>query len=699
MLWTAALIINLRKEHAVEVNIKIKNSITVLCALLLFMLVTITMHGQSFIAAKSFVNENKLYLRFVSNNSTTFNDCKEKGFIIKRIGWEKNSLPDSSDFKNSVSPVFVKPYAKDAEGWSKLIQKKDETGFLYNTIFKSNTNQTSDPNMTYGLAMLSCDFDTALAKATGLFYTDENVTAGKFAYLVQPADARLNKKIQPAIVIVNTAINDKLKNIDSLKVQVRKKEVKLIWPVEHLKSDYTGYFIERSEDGKNFTQLNRKPHIQINTQYEKNKKDISYNDTITEYRKTYYYRIRGLSFFGVIGNYSQTVKCKLTKPLEAYPLADKVNVVADSTLEINWHMPKNFDLNELVGFEVLRSGTIDGNYSRINKRTLSKEAVKFIDTRPEQSNYYKILAYNTDGDSAYSHPLLGLLPDIKPPKTPIGLKGKVDTSGHVILTWKPNTEKDLKGYRIFRNNALAEELVEITKIIISDTLFKDTITLETLTEEVFYSITAVDQVYNNSPYASPVKLKRPDKIKPVPAIFKEVIHSDTTIAVKWVSSTSKDAANYELWRNFGSYPSEKIKEWKATDSLSEFIDTPTEYSVYYQYNLKVTDDDGNFIMSQSAPHYFDTRVRKPIKKITYAVNTEKKTITLSWEYPEKELYSFLIYKAKKGEPLKIVKTLKGNIFTFEDKELYIGNEYEYRIKANFNSGAESYISDAVEIEF
>ncbi|MGM2623041.1 hypothetical protein ACS2QB_28630, partial [Bacillus cereus group sp. Bce039] len=92
---------------------------------------------------------------------------------------------------------------------------------------------------------------------------------------------------------------------------------------------------------------------------------------------------------------------------------------------------------------VLRAETVDGNYIRINKKTLPKDAVKFTDSNPKPSNYYKVVTYNTDGDSAYSHPLQGLLPDIKPPKTPIGLKGKVDTSGHVILTWKPNTEKDL----------------------------------------------------------------------------------------------------------------------------------------------------------------------------------------------------------------------------------------------------------------
>ena len=36
---------------------------------------------------------------------------------------------------------------------------------------------------------------------------------------------------------------------------------------------------------------------------------------------------------------------------------------------------------------------------------------------------------------------------------------------------------------------------------------------------------------------------------------------------------------------------------------------------------------------------------------------------------------------------------------FEDKELYIGNKYVYKIKAIYNSGAESKMSEGVKIEF
>lgn len=668
----------------------------IICILTLLFIFNNNLHSQHFIAAKTFVKDNTVYIRFVPDNTFTLNSCKEKGVIIKRIAWDSNLLPDSASFR-SAEGVIVKPFEKMNDNWIDLVNKKIEAGFLYNLLYESSTNTNTNNTMAFGLAMLSCDFDVELSQAAGLFYKDESLAQGRYAYLIQSAKG--SKNIKPAIVLVNTFLNDKLQNIDSLKIQVRKKEVKLLWDIRQLKDDYAGYIIERSNDGESFSQLNQRPHIQVLTQYEKEKKDISFNDTITEYGKIYYYRIKGLGFFGVTGNYSNVVTCKLIKPLEAFPQVDSTQLIYDSILHVHWHMPDGFNLNELKGFDIYRNSDVEGGYKKINSDLLSENVRLFVDEKPNQSNYYKVLAYNIYGDSAFSHPILGLIPDIHPPKVPTGLEGKVDTLGNVNLSWLPNKETDLMGYRVFRNNSVSEELVEITKEIFNDTIYKDTITLETLTEEVYYSITAVDKVYNNSKFSATVKLKRPDKIKPIAVQFTEVIHNDSSIIVKWIPSSSKDVQQYELWCSIENAALQKVKVWAAGDTFFEFTDTNPEYGKYYQYQIKVMDDDGNFSVSNSALHYFDARVRKPVKKIDYKIDLEKKTITLNWEYPEKELYSFVIYKAKAGEPLKIIKTLKADVFTFEDADLYIGNQYEYCIKANYNSGSESRISDKILIDF
>jgi len=235
-------------------------------------------NAQNFIAAKSFVKNKTVFLRCVPNNIATLDYCKEKGFTIKRIVWESNILPDSTNFRTTPSLFFIKALNKENKKWDTLSGSSPEADFLYSILYEPGNSTDVHMNMAFGLAMLSCDFDVELANAAGLFYIDENLPIGKYAYLIQPTENKPGVKIKPAIVIVNTAINDQLKNIDSLKIKTKRKEVSLAWDAEKLKTDYTGYFIERSEDGKSFSVLNKKPHIQVQTQYEKNKKDISFNE-------------------------------------------------------------------------------------------------------------------------------------------------------------------------------------------------------------------------------------------------------------------------------------------------------------------------------------------------------------------------------------------------------------------------------------
>lgn len=654
--------------------------------------------AQEQVKAGSFVKDTKVYLRFILTDFKSFEQCKDEGMIIKRIAWDSQLLPDTTNFKG-VAGVSVKPFDKVNSKWDSLITINSGAGFIYNLLYEPTGNAKGDLSMAYGLAMLGCDLSVDLSIAAGTFYA-ETPLVGKYAYLIRPKNSKLARAIKPAIVLVNSGVSDVLKEMGQVKIKGNKKEIQLDWDVNTLMLYYGGYFIERSEDGKQYTVLNKTAIVQIRTKDEPDKKNILYVDNTADYNKTYYYRIRGLGYFGIYGNYSDVVKWKLMKPLEAFPLGETpVLLKGDSTLEIHWSMPDGFDRNELSGFDILRSETAEGTYTKINKAKLSKETMSFVDQKPKQANYYKVLALGINGDSTLSHHMMGLIPDKTPPAVPVGLQGKIDSLGKVRLSWKPNKESDLKGYRIFRNNAMNEELVEVTTIILTDTVFKDSVELNTLSEDVFYSITAVDMVYNNSPYAKTIKLKRPDKIKPVEAQFEQVIHTDSCIVVKWIPSTSKDAEKYELWRTINGGALQKIKEWKASDSLRQYLDTQLEYGSYYQYNIKVIDDDRNFSTSTSSSHYFDSRIRRAIKKINYKVNLEQRSITLNWEYPEKDLYSFQIYKGKEGEALKIIKTVKASQLMFEDKELYIGNKYVYKIKAIYNSGAESKMSDEINVNF
>lgn len=90
--------------------------------------------------------------------------------------------------------------------------------------------------------------------------------------------------------------------------------------------------------------------------------------------------------------------------------------------------------------------------------------------------------------------------DSIPPSAPTGLTARSSTSGEVVLSWKPNLEKDLLGYTLHYSNHPDHEFAAITNKPIHDTTFRDTVMIKTLTEHLYYKIVAIDKNYNYSTF-------------------------------------------------------------------------------------------------------------------------------------------------------------------------------------------------------
>ncbi|MCC6691209.1 MAG: hypothetical protein IT235_06710 [Bacteroidia bacterium] len=257
------------------------------------------------------------------------------------------------------------------------------------------------------------------------------------------------------------------------------------------------------------------------------------------------------------------------------------------------------------------------------------------------------------------------------------------------------------GYRVFRSNSLQEDYVEVSKKIIEDTVFSDVIPINTLTKNIYYSITALDFNYNNSAYAHPLKLSRPDNLPPVAPIFSDVFFDSTGVHIKWINSSSADVSKYTLERKAedASSNTKLIKQWSAKDSVSAFIDTAVTEGTSYTYFISTTDSSGNSTQTKSGAVNFVRGLQKSVNAISAVVNRSKKTIEIQWKYDTKGVQKFILYKSIKGEPMRLFKTLPANTFLFTDNQLYINNIYLYAIKAIFTNGAESRMDYIVEVNY
>ena len=679
--------------------------------MLFFVLVACCVVGyaqKNQLAMKACVKKDRVLLRWATADKNLWELGIKYGYKLERLTLKQ--ISDSGNFQsaNLLTSVPVKPRTKqDSIYWIQLLKRNNKAALVYQSLYPKSfsTPPTAEKikasQMFYGLMLLACDQHAELAGAAGLSFIDSTISKNCiYAYRISLFDPPTNRIYKPVTIIVDARNSTAIQKVDSLTGSFSQKKVILRWNFLSLEQDYCGYFVERSADGLNYEQLNSVPYLIATTNQGMARKLADYTDTVPQLNQTYYYRICGLTHFGEKGPPGNTIAIRAKVELESFPVIDSAGIKNGRQSVIHWRMQSPFDFKLLQGYAIYRASKADGPFALINSTLLESSSSQFIDEHPKTINYYKVCAISTGQDSVYSFAAMVQLEDIDPPAVPKGLSGIVSKSGVVQLNWHPNNEIDLKGYRVFRCNSLNEEFVEVSKKIITDTTFRDSININTLCKNIYYSVLALDYVYNTSRKSPPLLLKRPDKYAPVPALFNQTYFSATGVHLHWVRSSSDDVSNYTLNRKSANEASSTgIKEWAAADTVSSFTDTTVIAEQDYTYFLATLDSSGNRAVSENYSLHFEPGVRKKIIQFGGICSRDKRQIELKWEYRNPSVKNFILYRNKKNEAPRIYKTLAGTATNFTDKQLNINNIYFYYLRAVLANGVETFLSEPVEINY
>ncbi|MFO0477199.1 MAG: fibronectin type III domain-containing protein [Bacteroidota bacterium] len=657
---------------------------------------------------KACVADKKVILRWAPKDFKVWELGNKYGYKIERLNLSEEVVPDTGKFKiaERLNSNSILPLTPNDSIWVDLIRENKTAILIYKSLYdKSNltTNKTEieqGKDQMLGMVLVSCDLNANFSKAAGLYFKDTTFNNGAiYAYKITTlCPNKLGK--YSAVCLVNTNKKTVFMTPVLAKGKGNNRQSMITWNFKNLQSDYSGYNIERSEDSINFARINKSPYVVVTTQFEKNKTETNYLDSLPKNKKNYYYRIKGISLFGEEGLPSNIIKVRGKDDFKQAAQIDSAFAINNKIIKIKWQMDKKVDSKTLKGYLIIRSDNSDGKYQSILKGFINPDKNYFIDSLPNYINYYKIIAVNDENDSTFSYPALAQIIDDVPPAIPVELKGIVNDSGKVTLNWLANTEKDLRGYRVFRSNALHEEFVEVTKELLNTTNYSEKINTNTLTKDIFYTIAAVDKNYNNSNQCPPFKLKRPDHIPPVAPMIKKFDFTDSSIVINWIPSSSFDATNYKLVRYNDKKDSVIVKEWNAKDSLSKYNDYLVELGSGYYYKLKVTDDVGNKNESKALYAKIEPGFRKKPTNFNAKLDIENKKILLKWGYEIKEpILYFTIYKSKNNSEFRIFKTIDKNQFEIFDKEININNIYRYQLKVVLESGIESLLSSEVVVPY
>jgi uncharacterized protein len=544
----------------------------------------------------------------------------------------------------------------------------------------------------HAAALLLADMDAQAAEAMALRLTDRQMpNTEHLAY-------RITLVLDDSTTLRTTALYSRRYDIPfkpELKwYEALDGEVVLSWDRALHERHYHSYYIERSRDGRRYERLNEHPYIHAIDEAEAfGIPEISFTAE-AENDVAYYYRIIGLDAFGDLSEPSQAVPLTardLTPPIP--PFGAEAEMQAGGYISIQWKQDESSE--DMDGYIVQKSRLRHGEYRPISDQ-LPASARQFNDETadPFGNNYYRVCAVDRAGNEACTPPIYGFIRDDMPPAMPQGLEGRIDSAGVVHLHWDLGPERDLAGYHVYAANGPEQVFTRINPKPVRDTLYRDTIALNTLTEEIYYRIAAVDVRSNVSELSEMLRLEKPDTIPPTSALFEAYELRDSSVYLRWANSNSRDVLRHELHRRQAG------GEWALLQAFTgyetEYEDRAVAPATDYEYEITAVDDAGlrSRVVRTLA---VATRHRQAEQAPGLSAALEGERVRLQFQLPAPygEIARVVVYKSvNEGEFRQFSTLLDGYALELADSECQSGNTYSYKYRIFYRNGLKSAYSAA-----
>ncbi len=661
---------------------------------------------------------DSVVLRWGPSNAMLWRAYNKSGYVIERM-----EIPEKltqKPLREKLNSTAIKPWT--LEEWKTRAHRNDSTSavavqLLYGktklpVVKPSNRGKGSDVNLSdamdqkydmenrYSIALFIADNSPFIANGLGLRFVDKNVQKGKvYLYSIHALTVPKTVPSDSSAILIKTNKIESPPDMPEIMYEEYDQKVIFKWSRTFASQYFTAYYYERSDDGgKTFKRRNNRPYLQPQSADLQSDDQIILNDSLPQNYKKYQYRIIGVTPFGDLGKPSPpmvVIGKDKTPPAAAQRIA--ATHLKKNHVKVTWVKPVKE--KDFAGFLVGRSESMTGPFTPLNLKPLGPNTSEYTDTTAVAwgTNYYVVSAIDTASNAGISIPAYVTMVDTIPPAKPLGLMGKIDTTGIVKIQWKLGKERDLMGYLIYMANAKDHTFNPIVNDFVVDSTFTDSISLNTLTEKIYYRLVAVDKNKNPSAYSEILELKKPDKIPPVAPVFINFLVSDTTVTLRWAPSSSADAVGQTLYKR------EVGQEWTEVAKLNkdkgDFIDTKVKKTTWYEYSLVATDDDGRR-SERSFPlkvRVYDSGVRKKIDSFSANLDPDKKSISLNWKYSMKGDYYFLIYRSFNGSGLQMYRQVTSDKAFVADTNVSKG-VYEYALKAVYKDGGQSMLSNNVKVE-
>lgn len=466
-------------------------------------------------------NGNKVQLKWMSKNlkgNTAFDVFRSES----NTAWQKlnnsiivpSAVITEAELKSSKNPF---PNDKSYEFYIKTKNSKE-----------TMANKKAYENYQLALAAV---FDNKTAEHLGIFFEDKTVLAGK-KYNYKVIDAQSGKEVS----VVNGIIAGELMlaPADFKALQV-KQSVRLEWKNNE---DFMGCNIYR-----NGMKINEEP---VMANLEKGGYQTGYVDANLA-EGNYSYVVKGITFLNTESQASPEIKMEVRDATPPFVVKGLNVERKNDEVVLTWLASKDKDF---LGYNILKSNDKGKTFKKVNPQLLTE--VKYTEKLEGDAFgalQYQIEAVDKSNNSSKTMPASIFVPDHHAPAMPKEVTFKPET-GKITLTWKPNSEKDLAGYRIYRglkdddeNEMLLLNVTPQTSITFVDIFHEKAGT------KFIYKVTAVDKSFNESPQAS-VWVQLPDVVPPQAPFLREANFENGEVKLKWDAVRTDAVLGYDIYQIF-----------------------------------------------------------------------------------------------------------------------------------------------------
>lgn len=656
--------------------------------------------GQIKIIARVDSNRQTVKLRWAATTPLAWNVGNKYGYTLLRY----TVLRDGKMIENPIMKILgknIKP--KPVNEWQKILDTNNNAAVVAQAIYGEDfevtpqqktgankiLNKSQELEQRFGFSLYAADrsFDAALLAGWAFEDTAIQKNEKYFYKIITGAPQKVLPKDSSGVYIGWEDYNP-LPVVADIAVQFGNKTVAFMWSYEQYADFYNGYYIEKSEDGGNtFSLISDIPLTNMNDENGKPTNRIYFIDSLKENNKEYFYRILGTNSFGEKGQPSALIKGMGEEMLEYVPNISKGYIDEKNQLHLFWDFSEQGN-SSIEKFVIEKNDeeqrdvyTLFEDHISPNKRSIT--STKSV----ENTSYFTITAIAKQGKSRTSFPFLIQKIDSVPPAIPNGVTATIDTSGVVTIKWNQNTEKDLKGYKVFRALKQGEEMIPITDSVYYQNQLKDTLSQHLLNKKAWYAVVALDNRLNQSEKSDTIELKKITKIPPTPAVIRNVLYKDNAVELKWINSTDDDIKDTHIYRSENNSQFEIIKSIRDTAS-NTFTDVNIKPNKQYYYFMEVVNTDYLSTFSDTVRVSSFTFNTKPqINRFYVQSEPRQQRIKLVWDDNLGDNVKYHIYRADENNKLTLWKiTYNKGIL---DTNVIPGTTYQYAVMAELPNGTYS----------